>query len=158
MLNINIEGSRDYFQHFQLSFHVFQSFSLSTKVSTRAPEVLFQHKHQSLMCSKASRSTQNINYSCAPEILAQHKTSHQSCASGFIPNKNKDIYTSSIIGLHPIYKTNHHVHMQWDIWPNITINIKIIIIINSHLLISARSKIWDITSLHALKTTPPLVF
>ena len=34
MLNINMEGSMDFSQHIQLYFHVFQSFSLNTKVST----------------------------------------------------------------------------------------------------------------------------
>ena len=39
-----MEGSRAYAQHFQLSFHVFQSFSLKKKVSTPALEILTQHK------------------------------------------------------------------------------------------------------------------
>ena len=91
MLNINMEGSKAYAQHFQLSFHVFQSFSLNTKVSThvlqsfslitnnqshkfsRAPrstQTLITYvlqisslntKHQSPMFSKAPLSTQNIS-------------------------------------------------------------------------------------------------
>ena len=42
--------------------------------------------------------------------------------------------------------------MQWGLRPNITINIKIIIIINRHLPISVRSKIRDITDGHFLQT------
>ena len=34
MLNINMECSRAYAQHFQLYFHVFQSFMLNINVST----------------------------------------------------------------------------------------------------------------------------
>ena len=68
-----------------------------------------------VMCSRASRSTQIINHSSVPELLAQHKTSHKPCAPGSTPNTKKHIHISSIIGLHPIYKTNHHVHMQWGV-------------------------------------------
>ena len=74
MLNINMEFSRAYTQHFQLYF----SF---------VPKLYAQHK---------------CKYSCAPEPLAQHKnlidhvfqgpcptqTFHQSCASGSMPNTN----------------------------------------------------------------------
>ena len=81
-----------------------------------------------------------LYFSCVPELYAQHnvnthvlhnlllntkhlinhvlqspfptQTFHQPCASGSMPN-TKHIYTyiSSTIGLRPIYKTNHHVHM-----------------------------------------------
>ena len=101
-----------------------------------APNILTQHKssitqvlqssslntnHQSLKCSRASHSTQIINHSSVPKISTQHKTYHQSCASGSTPNTNKNIHISSIIGLCPIYKTNHHVHMQWGLRLNIKI-------------------------------------
>ena len=56
-----------------LYFHVLQSFILNTNVSK-------------IMCSRASRSTQNINYPCAPDLLTQHKTFHQSCASRSMTN------------------------------------------------------------------------
>ena len=72
---------------------------------------LLNTNHQSLKCSRASHSTQIINHSSAPELPAQHKTSHQSYASGSTPNTNKHIHIPSIIGLHTIYKRNHHVHM-----------------------------------------------
>ena len=119
-------------QHKSSITHVLQSSSLNTN-------------HQSLMCYRAPCSTQIINHSCARELLAQHKTCHQSCASWSTPNTNNHIHTSSIIGLCPIYKTNHHVHMQWVLQPNIKIYIKIIIIINRHIPISVRSNIQDIT-------------
>ena len=61
MLNINMEGSRAYAQHIQLSFHVFQSFSLNTKVSTHVLQSFSLNTiHQSLKCSRAPHSTQNI--------------------------------------------------------------------------------------------------
>ena len=64
MLHINMEGSIDYAQHIQLSFHVFQSFSLNTI-------------HQSLKCSRARRVTQNISSIMCFRVHAQHKTFHQ---------------------------------------------------------------------------------
>ena len=40
-----MEGSRDYAQHFQiLYFHVFQSFSLNTNVSTHVLQSFFLNK------------------------------------------------------------------------------------------------------------------
>ena len=93
-------------QHKSSITKVLQSFPLNTN-------------HQSLKCSRASHSTQNINHSSARELLAQHKTSHKSCASRSTPNTKKHIYISSIIFLCPIYKTNRHVHMQWGLRPNI---------------------------------------
>ena len=121
MLNINMEGSKAYAQHFQLSFHVFQSFLLNTKVSTHVLQSFFaQHKSsitQVLQCSPLNTNHQSL--SSAPKLPAQHKTSRQSCASGSTPNTNKHIYISTIIDLRPIYKTNHHVHMHWGLRPNI---------------------------------------
>ena len=58
MVNINMECSRVYAQHFQLYFHVFQSFMLNRK----------------------------CKYSRAPKSFPQHKTYHRSCASGSTPN------------------------------------------------------------------------
>ena len=78
MLNINMEGSRAYSQHFQLIFSC-------------APELHAQHKYK-YSCALELLAQHNINYSCALELLAQQKTSHQSCASGSPPNKNKHIY------------------------------------------------------------------
>ena len=59
MLNIHMEGSRDYAQHLQIIFSC-------------VPELHAQHK--------------TSIYPCAPKLLAQHKTSHQSCALGSMPN------------------------------------------------------------------------
>ena len=72
-----------------------------------------------LMCYNASRSTLFINQSRVLELLTQHKTSCQSCTSRSTPITNKHIHISSIIGLCPINKKNHHVHMQWGPCPNI---------------------------------------
>ena len=122
-----MDWSRAYAQYFHLYFHVFQSFMLKTK----------------------------CKYSCSLEPLAQHKKAHQSCHSGSMPN-TKHIYTyiSSTIGLCPIYKTNHHVHMQWGLWPNIKYNINIIIMINRLMPISGRSKVRDIRSTQDLLCLP----
>ena len=76
--------------------HVLQSSSLNTN-------------HKSLVCSKASSSTQNISSVMCFRVHAQHKQAYIY------------IYISSIIGLRPIYKTNHHVHMKWHLWTNIKI-------------------------------------
>ena len=164
MLNIKLEGSRAYAQHFQfLSFHVLQSFMLNINVSSLmcsigsrshkykyscAPELLAQHKQQILMCSRASCSTQTSN-THVPQSSRSTKISHQLCASKSTPITWNHIHKTYGIGLRPIYKKNHHVHMQWGLRPNIKINIKIIIIINRHMHICVRSKIQDITSLPA---------
>ena len=79
------------------------------------------------MFSRASCSTQNINYPCDPKLLAQHQTliTHVLQSSSLNTkhlinlvlhgpcSTQTSICISSIIGLRPIYKTNHHVHMQW---------------------------------------------
>ena len=53
MLNINMEGSKAYAQHIQLFFHVFQIFSLNTKVSTHVLQSFSLNTiHQSLKCSR----------------------------------------------------------------------------------------------------------
>ena len=77
-------------QHKSLITQVLQSSSFNTK-------------HQSLKFSRAPRSTQNISSIMCFRVHTQHKQA----------------YISSIIGLRPIYKTNHHVHMQWGLRPNI---------------------------------------
>ena len=91
MLNINMEGSRAYSQHIQLSFQVFQSFSLNTKVSTHVfqsfllntkvgTHVLYSFSlntnHQSLKCSRAPCSTQNISSIMCFRVHAQHKQAY----------------------------------------------------------------------------------
>ena len=130
------EGFRAYAQHFQiLSFHVFHSFLLNTNVSTHVLQrsslnttlitqvlqsSLLNTKHYSPMCSRDPCSTQIITSIMCFKVHAQQKTSHQSCASGSTPNI-RSIYISSTIGLHPVYKANHHVHMQWGLRPNIKI-------------------------------------
>ena len=74
MLNINMEGSRDYAQHIQLSFHVFQSFLLNTKLSNNVLQRFsLNTNHQSLKCSRAPRSTQNISSIMCFRVHAQHK-------------------------------------------------------------------------------------
>ena len=120
MLNINLEGFRDYAQHFQFIF------SCSSKIHAQhkffhnscVPEILAQCNLntyvlqslslntyiQILMCSRYPCSTQNISSIMCFRVHAQHKQA---------------LYISSIIGLRPIYKTNHQVHMQWGIRPNI---------------------------------------
>ena len=119
-----------------LSFHVLQSFILNTKVfiTSCVPELLIQHKYK---------------HSCAPEVLAQHKYKH-SCAPKLLTQQKHQIpicsrsprstqnissimhfrahaqNTKSYIKhipffLRPIYQTNHHVHVQWGLRPNIQI-------------------------------------
>ena len=118
MLNINMEGSRAYAQH--------QHGRLQGLCPTHpiifscVLELLAQHKGM-YSRSRASRSTQIINHSSDPKLLSQDKTSRQSFSSRSTPNTNKHIDISSIIGLCPICKTNHHVHMQWGLQPNIKI-------------------------------------
>ena len=70
-----------------------------------APELLAQHKHQILMCSRSPLSTQNISSIVCFRVHAQHMKSY--------------IYITYANGLCPIYQTNHYVHMQWGIRPNI---------------------------------------
>ena len=92
-----------------VQFHIFRStlnarmYLYNTPRDTMAKDLMLQ----SLF------STQFINQSSVLDLLTQHKTSCQSCAPGSTPNTNKHIRISLIIGLCPIYKTNHHVHMQW---------------------------------------------
>ena len=102
MLNINMESSRDYAQHFQLSFHVFQSFSPNTKVSTHVLQSSSLNTiHQSLKCSRPPRSTQKHLVNHVLQVHAQHKEAYTYIINNKItPN---------------IYKSNHHVHMQWGL-------------------------------------------
>ena len=78
MLNINMKGSRTYAQHFQiLSFHVFQSFSLNTKLSTRVLQSFSLNTiRESLKCSGAPRSTQNISSVMCFKVHVQHKQAY----------------------------------------------------------------------------------
>ena len=106
MLNTNMEFSIFYAQHFQLHFHVFQSFILNTNVSTRVPEPLAQHKTSHRSCASGSTPNTNISSIMCFRVHAQHKhfinhvlqgphptqTFHQSCALGSTPNKNHFIY------------------------------------------------------------------
>ena len=75
MLNINIEGSRDYAQHIQLSFHVFHIFSLNTKVSTHVfQSFLLNTNHQSLKCFQSSSLNTNARmylYDTPRDIMAK---------------------------------------------------------------------------------------
>ena len=118
-ININMEGSRDYSQHIQLSFHVFQSFSLNKNVSTHVLQsFLLNTNYQSLMCL---------------ELLAQQESSITHVLQSFPLNTkhlinhvlqgplltHKIIHKTYVTRLCPIYKTNHHVHMQWGPRPNI---------------------------------------
>ena len=94
-------------------------------------EILSQHK-KTRMCSRASRSTQ-LKHSCAPELLAQHKHSNTHVLHRSLLNTihlinyvlqgprptHKIIDKTYVTVLHPIYQTNHHVHMQWGLSPNI---------------------------------------
>ena len=94
MLNVNLEGSRDYAQHFQFIFSCaldlpsqHKGFNIS-----RVSELLTQHNINTHVLQSFSLNTKHLKYSCAPELLTQHKTSHQSCALGSTPNTNKHIY------------------------------------------------------------------
>ena len=120
MLNINMEGIRDYAQHMQLSFHVFHIFSLNTKVSTRVLQIpslnknhqslqvlhsfLLNTNHQSLKCSRTPCSRKTISSIMCFRVYAQHKQPYTYINNNWLtPN---------------IYKTNHDVHMQWGLRPN----------------------------------------
>ena len=77
MLNINMERSRAYAQHIQLSFQVCQRFSLNTKVSTHVLQsFLLNIIHQSLKSSRAPHSTQNIWSIMCFRVHAQHKQAY----------------------------------------------------------------------------------
>ena len=78
MLNINLECSKAYAQHFKfLSFHVLQSFMLNTNINN--------HVLQSFLLNT------NIKYSCALELLAQHKT-NSSIMCFRVHSQHKKIY------------------------------------------------------------------
>ena len=80
------------------------------------------------MCSRSPRSTQH-KHSCAPTLLAQHKhLNNHVLHSSSLNTKHlinhvlqgphpthKIIHKTDVIVLHPIYQTNHHVHMQWGL-------------------------------------------
>ena len=68
-----------------------------------------------LMCSRASCSTQNISSITCFRVHAQHKHFINHVLQGPHPTQNIYTYISSTIGLHPIYKTNHHFYMQWGL-------------------------------------------
>ena len=62
MLNINMELSRAYAQHFQLYFHVFQIFMLNTNVSTHVLQSLsLNTKHLIDYVLQGPRPTKNIS-------------------------------------------------------------------------------------------------
>ena len=67
---------------------MFQSLCLTS--TWKAPKLMPNTSNYLFMCSRAPRSTQIINHSCALDILAQDKTSHQSCASWSTPNTNNN--------------------------------------------------------------------
>ena len=129
-----IRCSRDYAQHQLgriqclwptlpiLSFHVLQSFMLKKNIFITHvfPSFLLNTNINTHVLHIFSLNT-NIKYSCAPELLAQHKTSHQLCASGSMPNTWNHVHKTYAFGLRPIYKKNHHVHMQWGLRYNIPI-------------------------------------
>ena len=71
-------------------------------------DILAQHKHQIPMCSRAPRSTQNISSIMCFRAHAQN---------------TKPYIKHMPFCLCPIYQTNHHVHVQWDLSPNIPIKI-----------------------------------
>ena len=96
-----MEFSRAYAQYFQLYFHVFQSFMLNTNVSTHVLQSLsLNTKHLIDYVLQGPCPTQNISSIMCFRVHTQHK-------QHIYP------YVSSTIGLCSIYKTNHHVHMQW---------------------------------------------
>ena len=83
-----MEGSRAYAQHIQLSFHVFQSFLLNTKVSTHVLQSFsLNTNRQSLKCSKDPRSTQNISSIMCFRVHAQHKQAYTYIMNNYLmPN------------------------------------------------------------------------
>ena len=106
-----IQCSKAYAQHQHGRLQIL--FPILPIIFSCVPDLLAQHK---------------CEYSCAPELLSQHKIliTHVLQSSSLNPKRlinhvlqgprptQTSIYISSIIGLHPIYKTNHHVHMQWS--------------------------------------------
>ena len=140
MLNINMEGSRAYSQHFQIIFSC-------------VLELHDQHKYKTHVFQSFSVNT-NINHSCAPELLTQHKTSHQSCALGSMPNKNKHTYTHTHTHTYIYHQQFAYAQYIKQIIVFIGVGsstqyIKIKhqdnIIINRLMPLSVRSKIQDIT-------------
>ena len=168
MLNINLECSRAYAQHFQfLSFHFHQSFMLNKKNSllmfSRADA---QHKHQILMCFRArtqhnhqithvfqsSCSTQKSNHSCAPgstpntcnHIYAKIKHIHW-----LAPNISKNSSQSCVVGSYSQYtKYKHQINITCDGIHSHKCQVKIWDIIGKHIIInhiiSFKTPIMDI--------------
>ena len=147
MLNINMKCSRSYAQHFQLYFHVFQSFMLNTNN-------LIDHVLQ------GPRPTQKISLIMCFMVHAQHKTytyiyiinnwlmpniqRKSSCS----PN-TKHIYTYIINNslTRNIQSKSSCSYAVGSLTQYIKINHQDNIIINRLVPISIRSKIQDITSL-----------
>ena len=110
----------------------------------RCSRAYAQHQHGRLQglcltlsiifsCVSEILSQHKFKYSCAPEILSQHKTLITHVLQSYLlntkhrinhvlqgPRPTKTSIYIYIIGLRPIYKTNHHVHMQWGLRPNIS--------------------------------------
>ena len=87
MLNIKLECSRDYFQHFQSYNSCVPELSLNTKSNhSCSPELTLNTK---------------FNHSCALN-LALNTKSHHSCTSGITPNT---LYKSI---MHSLFCTLHH--------------------------------------------------
>ena len=73
MLNINMECSKAYAQHFQLYFHVFHSFTLNTNVSTHVIQSLsLNTKHLIDHVLRGPCPTQNISSIMCFRVHAQH--------------------------------------------------------------------------------------
>ena len=146
-----MEGFRGYAQHFQiLSFHVFQSFSLNTNVSTHV--------------LRSSSLNTNINYPCSLELLAQHKTlsTHVLQSSslntkhiinhvlqGPCQTKQAYIYIINNWLMLNIYKKSSCSYVVGSWTQYIKIKYQDNIIINKLMPISVRLEIRDITSLPA---------
>ena len=104
---------------FNLYFNVFQSFTLNTNINTHVLQSFLLNTNINTHVLQTFSLNTNIKYSCAPDLLTQRKTSHQLCASVAIPNTWNHIFITYVIGLCSIYQTNHHVHVQWGLMPNI---------------------------------------
>ena len=75
MLNINMECSRAYVQHFQLYFHVFHIFMFNTNVSTHVPQSLSLNKNNLIdHALQGPRPTQKISSIMCFKVHTQQKT------------------------------------------------------------------------------------
>ena len=87
--------------------------SLCSTSTWNAPVLMPNISNYIFMCSRALCSTKKILFIMCFRVHAQHKHFINHVLQGPCPTKTS-IYTyiSSTIGLHPIYKTNHHIYMQ----------------------------------------------